>query len=156
MRIPSVRIALMLFAASFSSSVHAQITTNTQRFDFSVDGTAIAGCNGEIIDLHGTIHSIVNLTQTSSGFISALTISSYRDVTGTGETTGAKYHMFWLDGIHSLTLPNGQTTFTTFDTLRMISNGAAPNSVANEMTVVSMRPDGSIGLSIQHSRATCE
>lgn len=146
----------MLFAASLTSPVHAQITTNTQRFDFSVDGTAIAGCNGEIIDLHGTIHSIVNLTQTSSGFISALTISSYRDVTGIGETTGAKYHMFWLDGIHNLTLPNGQTTFTTFDTLRMLSDGKAPNSVSNEMTVLSIQPDGSVSLSIQHSQASCE
>ena len=156
MKTRSVRAALLLLVTGLSSSVHAQITTNTQRFDFSVDGTAIAGCNGEIIDLHGTIHSIVNITQTSSGLISAFTISSYRDVTGVGETTGAKYHMFWLDGLHSLTLPNGQSTFTTFDTLRMISDGKAPNSVSNEMTVYSMRPDGSVSLSIQHSQATCE
>ena len=129
---------------------------NTQRFDFPVDGTAIAGCNGEIIDLHGTIHSIVNVTQTSSGLISAFTISNYRDVTGVGETTGAKYRMFWLDGLHSLILPNGQSTFTTFDTLRMTSDGNAPNSVSTQMSVYSVRADGTVTLSIQHARATCE
>ena len=156
MRIPFVRVAILFSVAGLSSLVQAQITTNTQRFDFSVDGTAIAGCNGEIIDLHGTIHSIVNLTQTSSGFISAFTISNYRDVTGVGETTGATYRMFWIDALHSFVFPNGQATFTTFDTLRMTSNGNAQNSISTQMSVYSVRADGTVSLSIQHARATCE
>ena len=84
MKSRSLRVAVLSLLTGLSASVHAQITMNTQRFDFPVDGTAIAGCNGEIIDLHGTIHSIVNVTQTSSGLISAFTISNYQDVTGSG------------------------------------------------------------------------
>ena len=73
-----------------------------------------------------------------------------------GETTGAKYRMFWLDGLHSFILPNGQSTFTTFDTLRMTSDGKAPNSVSTQMSVYSVRGDGTVALSVQHARASCE
>src|SRR5689334_12304924 len=93
--------ALKLFVAGavFTIATMAQNNGSTQRFTLNLDGTAIAGCNGEIIDLTGQMHSVIHLSNSSSGQFNAFTHSNYRGVTGVGEETGATYRA--IDSFHT-------------------------------------------------------
>ena len=51
----------------------------------------VVACNGEVVDLSGTVHMKVDFKQTPSGNVTASFSADY-NLSGVGSVTGAKYH----------------------------------------------------------------
>ncbi len=150
-------LKLLLAGTVFTIGAMAQNNGSTQQFTFSLDGTAIAGCNGEIIDLTGEVHTVIHLSNSSSGQFNAFTHSNYRGVTGVGEETGATYRAHDSFHTHMVMNPDGHTVYSSEESVNLVATGNnAPSTLSIVVIHMVTQPDGTVTANVDHVRSDCK
>jgi len=102
------------------------------------------GGAGEVADLSGNLHTLLTLTVNGNNF-SLLEHFQPQGISGTGESTGAKYQ---ATGVTAMTqkgsFQNGQANSTFINRFDIIGQGPGNNFTAHETAHVTINADGTI------------
>ena len=104
----------------------------------------IVACNGELVDLHGTVHTKVDFKQTPSGNFSSSFSADY-NLSGVGSVTGAKYHAKQKIS-ESAHVSDNTTVAKNKVSLRMVGQGKVPDTIIG-FSVHTVIVDGEIKVS---------
>ena len=137
---------LCIITALTISTLPAAIEVNDKtEINLSAFVPCAAGGAGEMVDLRGPLHTILSLTindNNISGFF-----HFQQDVTGTGETTGAKYKATGLmEENFSTALPKygGQVHFTFVNNYRVVGQGSGDNFLFHETSHLTVNANGTV------------
>ena len=124
---------------------HAAVQVNTsENILLFVFVPCAAGGAGEIVDLSGPLHVLISFT------INANNVSGYmhfqpQGISGTGETTGAKYQATGITQTSfSASLQNGQANTTFVNNFRIIGQGPGNNFLVHETAHLTFNADGTL------------
>jgi hypothetical protein len=136
-------LAAALTIAIAPANAAVQVNDKTE-IGLVVQVPCAAGGAGEIVDLTGPLHTVVSLT------ISGDNVSGYfhfqpQGISGTGETTGAKYQATGttLQSVKN-SLQNGQANFTFVNNFRMIGQGQGNNFLVHETLHFTVTSNGTL------------
>ena len=153
-----MRSLLIWFGVLFSLPLclHAGVTTNDKTdFSLSVFVPCADAGNGEIVDLNGILHTVI------SSNINGNNVSGYFHfqpvgVSGTGETTGAKYQGTGITKeSFKNSLQNGQANFTFVNNFRIIGQGPGNNFLLHETLHFTFKADGTMTVFHDNFRVDC-
>ena len=147
--IPALAAALALACLAVAPPESQGATQMNVRFPIS--DTIFDPCTGEVVDLDGAAHVVLDATINDNH--SALTFHANSVESGVGETTGASYQLpaNFSDHIEG-SLTNGQFTQTTvIRNLRLITPGAGNNFFAFDDTVhITVNANGEVSVEYDH------
>jgi hypothetical protein len=138
-------ITLIALLAALTIPLTAAVVTN-DRTDISLIVFVPCADNGvgENLNLSGPLHTLISFT------INGNNVSGYfhfqpQGISGTGETTGAKYTATGVtQQSFKSSLQNGQANFTFVNNFRMIGQGPGNNFLVHETLHVTMAADGAV------------
>ena len=134
-------IALAVSIAPADAAVQVNDKTNV---NLTIFVPCAAGGAGEIVDLSGSLHTLISFT------INGNNVSGYfhfqpQGISGTGETTGAKYQATGVtEESFKNSLQNGQANLTFVNNFRIIGQGPGNNYLVHETLHVSVNADGAV------------
>jgi hypothetical protein len=114
-----------------------------------------AGGAGEIVDLSGPLLTLISFT------INGNNVSGYfhfqpQGITGTGETTGAKYQATGItQESFKNSLQNGQANLTFVNNFRIIGQGPGNNFLVHETLHFTVNADGTLTVSHDNFSIDC-
>jgi hypothetical protein len=148
-------VAVSAFVLATSAS--AAVTENDKTdFSLSVFVPCAAGGAGEVVDLSGTLHTLVSAT------INGNNVSGYmhfqpQGVSGTGETTGDKYQATGVtQESFKTSLQNGQANLTFVNNFDIIGQGPGNNFLVHEDMHVTINADGTVTVTHDNFRSDCK
>jgi hypothetical protein len=129
---------------------------DTTEINLTVFIPCAAGGTGETVDLTGTLHTLITFTidgNTVSGFFHF----QPQGISGTGETTGAKYQATGVtqEGFKN-SLQNGQANETFVNNFRLIGQGPGNNFLVHETLHFTINADGAVTVSHDNFSADCK
>ena len=132
------------------------VTTNTSiPLSTSVFVPCANGGAGEIVDLSGELHTVMSLTVNGNNF-SFKAHAQTQGVSGTGETTGAKYEATGVSQIQSSgSFVNGQAQSTSINRFDLIGQGPGNNLTLHQTAHVTINADGTTTVSFDNFSAEC-
>jgi len=103
-----------------------------------------AGGAGEIVDLSGTLHTLISFTINGSN-VSGKFHFQPQGISGTGETTGDKYQGTGVtQETFKTSLQNGQANLTFVNNFRMIGQGPGNNFLVHENLHINVNANGTL------------
>jgi hypothetical protein len=113
-------------------------------------------CNGDTVDASGFVHELAALTINGNNF-SVVSHFNAQGVTGTSETTGAKYQGTGVttDNFGG-SFVNGQSRETFVNRFDFIGQGSAPNFITHETSHVTVNANGTITITFDNFTASCK
>jgi hypothetical protein len=151
--ISSLLVALLI-AVAFVNTSYARPSFNAS---LPVSGSAWALClnngQGDVINLSGNEHFLVDETTDNSGGVHLTLQSNTQGVTGTSQTTGQKYQGIDTH-IHTLTSRVGQTQ-TIEDNFLLIGQGRSTNLLVHQLIHVNINSVGTVTLFVDHFSLEC-
>ena len=114
------------------------------------------GGNGEVVNLSGPLHTLVSFT------INGNNVSGYfhfqpQGITGTGETTGAKYQATGItQESFKSSLQNGQANLTFVNNFRIIGPGPGNNFLIHESFHMTINADGTLAVFHDNFSVDCK
>ena len=151
-------VALVLIVSLGVAQVQAQGTTITSNFqqpiNLSVSVQCAAGGAGEVVQLTGTEHILLVTTIDGSGGFHSKFHFQTQGITGTGQTTGARYQG---SAVTQGTL-NGKVGVesSAMRNFRVIGQGSASNFLINQNFHMTVHPDGTITGYVDNFSARCD
>ena len=147
-KIPRVTMCLVVMLAIVIVPANAAVQVNdTTDISLTVFVPCAAGGAGEVVDLSGPLHVLISFT------INGNNVSGYfhfqpQGISGTGETTGAKYQAtgVTLESFKN-SLQNGQANFTFVNNFRIIGQGPGNNFLVHETLHLTINADGTLTVS---------
>jgi hypothetical protein len=145
-------VALALPMPSADAAVNVNDTTD---ISLTVFIPCAAGGAGEIVDLSGPLHTLVSFT------VNANNVSGYfhfqpQGISGTGETTGAKYQATGVtQESFKTSLQNGQANLTSVNNFRIIGQGPGNNFLVHETLHISINADGTLTVFHDNFSVSC-
>jgi hypothetical protein len=141
----------------FTVTANAEVQVNDKT---DINLTIFVPCalsgSGEIVDLSGPLHTLISFT------INANNVSGYfhfqpQDISGTGESTGAKYKAtgVTLQSFKS-SLQNGQSNLTYVNNFRIIGQGPGNNFLVHETLHITFNADGTVTVSHDNFTIDCK
>ena len=133
---------------SVAASVNAMLSNEKLPVEI-----AFPACNGETVNMSGTLHQKFRLTTTKSGNVSASLSSDY-NLSGIGDVTGAKYN-------GSLTIRDQEMAtdnvsgFRHRTTMKLVGQGNVPNSVEG-FTIHVVVANGAVRVEHTDVTSSCE
>ena len=143
MKNTKIMMFLVAALAILTGPANAAIQVNeSAHIHLSVFVPCAAGGAGEIVDLSGSLHSLLAFTITGNN-ISAVELVQPQGISGTGETTGLKYQGTGLTSISfRQSLQNGQANENLIDRFDIIGQGPNNNFVVHETAHITINADG--------------
>jgi hypothetical protein len=137
-------MSLSLLTASIMAA-HAAVQVNdSTNISLSVFIPCAAGGVGEVVDLTGSLHSLVSFTENANN-VSGYFHFQPQGVGGTGETTGAQYNGTGVtQQSFSTSLQNGQANLTYVNNFRIIGQGPGNNFLLHETLHITFNADGTV------------
>src|ERR1043166_5261722 len=109
-----------------------QIINEKTDVSLSVFVPCAAGGAGEMVDLAGSIHTTISATNNGNN-VSGTTHTQPQDLSGTGRTTGLKYHESGVvKESFKASLQNGQASTTFVQNFSLIGQGQGDNLTFHE------------------------
>jgi hypothetical protein len=112
-------------------------------------------CNGDTVDVAGRVHILTAVTINGNNF-SVVSQANPQGVSGTDETTGAKYQG---TGVTKDTFGgsfiNGQFRETFVNRFDFLGQGSAPNFVTHETFHVTVNANGTVTVFFDNFSASC-
>lgn len=143
--IPRVMICLVAALTILVVPANAAVQENdTTDISITVFIPCAAGGAGETVDLSGPLHTLISLT------INGKNVSGYfhfqpQGISGTGESTGDKYHATGVTSESFKTsLQNGQANMTFINNFRIIGQGPGNNFLVHETFHLTINADGTL------------
>jgi hypothetical protein len=140
--------ALMMSLSLLTVSImpaHAAVQVNeSTNISLSVFIPCAAGGIGEIVDLTGSLHSLISFTENANN-VSGYFHFQPQGLDGTGETTGAQYNGTGVtQQSFSTSLQNSQANLTYVNNFRIIGQGPGNNFLAHETMHITFNADGTV------------
>jgi hypothetical protein len=140
--------ALFMFAASGLFTVPADAAkqvNDVTDIDLTVFVPCANGGSGELIDLSGRLHTMINLTINGNN-VSGVAHFQPQGISGRGETTGDKYQATGVtkDSSFKLSLQNGQANQTLVNNFRIIGQGPGNNLLVHEVAHITFNANGTV------------
>jgi hypothetical protein len=153
----SVCLAAMLAMAGMITPAYAAIQVNDKTdIAISVFVPCAAGGAGEMVDISGSLHTLVSFT------INGNKMSGYfhfqpQGIVGVGETTGLKYQGTGAT-VESFkaSFVNGQANDTFVNNFRIVGQGRGNNYLVHETLHFTANADGSITVSHGNFEIDCK
>jgi hypothetical protein len=146
-------LALVFVAASANAAVQVNTTTD---ISLQVFVPCAAGGAGEIVDLSGPLHVLLSFTINGNN-ISGVQHFQPQGISGTGETTGAKYQ---ATGVTSTTfqqsLQNGQASETFINRFDIIGQGPGNNFRVHETAHITFNAAGTVTVNFDDFSVECK
>ena len=138
---PFLIVALMMLSTSANAAV---VVNDKTDINLSVFVPCAVGGVGEIIDLSGPLHTLISTTLTGNS-VSGYFHFQPQGLSGTGETTGAKYNGTGVtEQSFKSSLQNGQANLTYVNNFRIIGQGAGNNYLVHETLHININADGTL------------
>ncbi len=155
-KIPRVTMCLVAMLAIVIVPANAAVQVNdTTDISLTVFVPCAAGGAGEVVDVSGPLHVLMSFT------INGNNVSGYfhfqpQGISGTGETTGAKYQAtgVTLESFKN-SLQNGQANFTFVNNFRIIGQGPGNNFLVHETLHLTINADGTLTVSHDNFSIDC-
>jgi len=150
-------VASVILISSITGSALATASVQNRNVETPVDFLTFVPCAnsgvGEIVHINGTAHSIFHLVDNGDGQFHVKSSTNYQGVTGTGLTTGDKYHAIDVIG-STFTIGKGFTE-TLVNNFRIIGAGPGNNIVLHENEHLTFNADGTITATHDDFSITC-
>ena len=141
------RVTICLIAAITMAIAPAYATVQVQdRTDISLTVFVSCAANGagEIVDLNGPLHTLITSTINGSN-VSGRFHFQPQGLTGTGETTGAKYQATGVtQESFKTSLQNGRATLTYVNNFRIVGQGQGNNYLVHETLHFTVNANGTM------------
>ena len=111
-------------------------------------------CSGEAVDLSGRVHYLVNVTEDATGGYHLDVHLNTQGVSGTGQTTGAKYEVNYTDTFQ-LNVTNAGLEATAPLHLNVIGQGQAPNFLLHAQFHIRVDATGGLTTYVDGFRLEC-
>ena len=138
-------ITLIALLAALTIPLTAAVVTN-DRTDIGLIVFVPCADNGlgENLNLSGPLHTLISFTMNGNN-VSGYFHFQPQGISGTGETTGAKYTATGVtQQSFKSSLQNGQANFTFVNNFRMIGQGPGNNFLVHETLHITMAADGTV------------
>src|SRR6476469_1879309 len=137
--------ALIALVATLTIPATAAVVTNDRTdVQLSVFVPCAAGGLGENVDLSGPLHTLVSFTMNGNN-VSGYFHFQPQGISGTGETTGAKYTATGVtQQSFKSSLQNGQANLTFVNNFRIIGQGPGNNFLVHETLHITINADGTL------------
>lgn len=114
------------------------------------------GGAGEIVDLSGDLHTLITMTINGNN-VSGNSHFQPQGVSGTGETTGAKYQATGITTENFKgSLQNGQFIDTFVNNFRIIGQGPGNNYLVHEVAHVTFNANGTVTVNFDTPTIDCK
>lgn len=141
--------------ASVQGAQAAVITNISTPLSLTVFIPCANGGAGEFVDLRGPLHTVISMTINGNHFSSKEHFQPQR-VSGTGETTGAKYQATGVTQTQiSASFHNGQYQQTFINRFDMVGQGPGNNSSVHETAHLTLNANGRATASFDKFTVTC-
>jgi hypothetical protein len=143
MRIATIFLIVVLTILTAPANAAVEVNDTTE-INLAVFIPCAAGGAGEVVDLSGPLHTLISFT------INGNNISGYfhfqpQGISGTGETTGAKYQATGVtQESFKASLQNGQFNFTFVNNFRIIGQGPGNNYLVHETLHLTINADSTV------------
>jgi hypothetical protein len=147
------RLLLLLgMAAGLTVMASAQAATTVEQVQLTQPVTL---CNGDTIQLTGTLLVTTSTTSTPSGGLIAAVHFQPQGVSGVDTTTGTVFHAVGLTRDLTVNSPPGGSNETFVNRFHIQATGGAQSFVVNELFHVTVTPDGSVRVTFDKASSTC-
>lgn len=155
--IPRVTMCVVIVLAIVIVSAKAAVEVN-DRTDLSlaVFVPCAAGGAGEVVDLTGPLHTLISFTINGNN-VSGFFHFQPQGISGTGETTGAKYQATGVtQESFKNSLQNGQANETFINNFRIIGQGPGNNFLVHETLHFTINAEGTVTVSHDNFSVDCK
>ena len=155
--VPKVVWCICTLLASMIVPANAAVQANdTTEINLTVFIPCAAGGAGESVDLTGPLHTLITFTINGNN-VSGFFHFQPQDISGTGETTGAKYQATGVtQESFKNSLQNGQANETFVNNFRLIGQGPGNNFLVHETLHFTINADGAVTVSHDNFSADCK
>jgi len=155
--VPKVVWCICTLLASMIVPANAAVQQNdTTEINLSVFIPCAAGGAGETVDLTGPLHTLITFTINGNN-VSGFFHFQPQGISGTGETTGAKYQATGVtQESFKNSLQNGQANETFVNNFRIIGQGPGNNFLLHETLHFTINADGAVTVSHDNFGADCK
>jgi hypothetical protein len=149
-----VLVGCLVSASAFGQAASSTISSSVP-ISLSVFIPCAAGGNGEVVDLSGNLHVVFSDT-INANHVHLYSHFNPQGVTGTGETTGAKYQATG-ETLQSFDFSVVSFPFTTtfVNNFKIIGQGPGNNFAVHENAHVTINANGTLTASVDNFSATC-
>src|SRR5882672_6362567 len=141
---PILTMCLIALAVSIAPADAAVQVIDKTNVNLTVFVPCAAGGAGEVVDLSGPLHTLISFTINGNN-VSGFFHFQPQGISGTGETTGAKYQATGVtQESFKNSLQNGQANFTYVNNFRIIGQGPGNNFLVHETMHFTVNADGSL------------
>jgi hypothetical protein len=155
--IPRVMWCISTLLASMIVPANAAVQENdTTEINLTIFIPCAAGGAGETVDLTGPLHTLITFTINGNN-VSGFFHFQPQGISGTGETTGAKYQATGVtQESFKNSLQNGQANETFVNNFRIIGQGPGNNFLVHETLHFTINADGAVTVSHDNFSADCK
>jgi hypothetical protein len=155
--VPKVVWCICTLLASMIVPANAAIQENdTTEINLSIFIPCAAGGAGETVDLTGPLHTLITFT-ISGNNVSGFFHFQPQGISGTGETTGARYQATGVtQESFKNSLQNGQVNETFVNNFRIIGQGPGNNFLVHETLHFTINANGAVTVSHDNFSADCK
>ena len=144
-------LAILILPANAAIIVNESFPTS-----LSVFVPCAAGGAGEIVDLSGSQHVLIEVTMNGNN-LSVVIHFQPQGINGTGETTGLRYSATGITATSfRSSLQNGQANMTFINRFDMVGQGPGNNFSVHETEHITVLPDGTVTVSFDNFSVTCQ
>jgi len=145
-------MAAVVVIAALTVSATAWAATTVQKIPIDIE---VGLCNGDTLDLSGTLLDSVTTTATPSGG----TIFAFHDnpqgISGVDTTTGTVFHATGLTREVDVFSPPGGITSTFANRFHIQATGGAQSYIVSETEHITITPSGTVTVSFDNFSSTC-
>jgi len=145
-------LLLLGVVVALAVAVSAQAATTVQQVPFSISVTI---CNGDTVQLTGTLLITTSTTSTPSGGLIAAVHFQPQGVSGVDTTTGTVFYAVGLTRDVSVSSPPGGFTETFVNQFHIQATGGAQSFLITDLFHVTVTPDGTVSVSFDNFSSTC-
>ena len=146
------RVLLLGVVMALVAAVSAQAATTVQKVPF--DETLVL-CNGDTVELTGTLLTITSTTSTPNGGLIAAVHFQPQHVSGVDATTGTVFRAVGLTRDVSVISPPGGYTETFVNRFHIQATGGAESFLVTELFHITVTADGTVRVTIDNFSSTC-
>lgn len=157
MRISLATIVTSLVLTFMTVPADAAIVVNqSQVINLSQFVPCAAGGAGEMVDLSGPLHVLISFNINGSNVSGAMHFQP-QGISGTGETTGDKYHATGLtETTFTQSLQNGRAQSTFVNRFDIIGQGTGNNFLVHETAHITFNSDGTVTVFFDNFSFECK
>jgi hypothetical protein len=145
-------LLILAVVCALAAITGAQASTSRTSFTLS---TTFPLCNGDPVELNGTLLTISSETLAPSGVMVLAIHFQPQGVTGVDLVTGTVFQATGFTRDLTVSFPSGGGTETFINQFRIQATGGAQSYLTTEVFHITVTPDGTVAVVLDSFSATC-